>query len=54
MGGEIAEDRLARGGPMDDDHATIVLSASALDETALLQSVDDPGHAGNRDVESLG
>ena len=39
---------------MDEDHPAIVRLVAPLDETALLHAIDDPGRAGDRDIQSLG
>ena len=49
-----AEDLLATLGHVNLDDAPVVVVAAALDDALLLHPIDDPGGAGDRNVEHLG
>lgn len=51
---DLAEDAAAGIGRVDQYDAPILAAVPPLEEATLLHAIHDPGHAGDRDVESLG
>ena len=51
---QTLEDLAAAPSLVDADDPPVRLAVAPLDEAALLHPVDDPGRAGDRDVERLG